>query len=152
MKPLAPLVLLALLAGCFAPTPAANQTPPAEAAPFHAEGTAWLPSATDRRSEARVPFVVNATGMDATAHVSLGARWMIDLPKPTANVMAELRGPEGETLATATLGATRPEATLSTEDLPAGAYALVLLAYGGSDEGRAGGWGDHVDFVLDAKL
>lgn len=138
------LLATVALAGCAAPdavleasgSPGLDAPPPA---PFVAEGLTFLPpSQGEARETTEIPFYVNATGMTGDIVMRLGGRYVVELPPLLADVEVEVRGPAGDVIGGARLGASSSEATIALADLARGDHALVLLSYGGSD-GRANG-------------
>jgi hypothetical protein len=152
---------LLALAGCVTPAavesasaPGEATLPAASAAPFHAEGTYWLkPTQGNERATHEIPFTVNASGMRVVAKLSTGERYgPVDLFTSTSDVEAELVAPDGTSLQKASRPPGGPT-MLKLEGVAnaVGEGKLVLRTYGGSDEGQGGGFGDYVEFVLDAS-
>lgn len=145
--------ILALLAtGCItnAATDAPDATTQAAAAlPFAAEGRLFLPSSTGNdRAESLILFPVNASGMGLVADLALGSMYgPLAAPATIADVLVELRAPDGTVLADGALGTQNPQVHLEAMATVSGEHTLAILSYGGSDEEANG---DHVDWRLDA--
>lgn len=149
------LILFALLAGCTQ-LPASSVETPASVAdaiapfePFLAEGTLWLPPSTEDRVETLIPFPVNASGARLLAHAELGSTYgPLDSPITIADVLLELRAPDGTVLAEGRLGMEGPTADLEATSESVGEHTLAILSYGGSDEEANG---DRVDWRIETK-
>lgn len=129
----------------------AAATASANATPFVAEGTLWLPpSSGQEREESLLPFPVNATGMAIRVHVTLGSTYgPVELPVTMANVLVEVRDAAGEVLADGRVGTEGRELELEAEAGEAGEYVVALLSYGGSDGSSTG---DHVHWGIETAL
>ena len=140
---LVPSMLCVLaLAGCLdAPADAAVAALPPEAVPGGLlEGELFLPPSSGQdRIESVVELPANASGLRIDARVALGSRYgPLDAPVQTADVLVELRGPDGDVLADAHLSAQQTEATLEGDTVRDGPHTLALRSYGGSDEQENG--------------
>lgn len=151
--PMLALAALVALAGCVgAPAESASQEPladlPADLEGGTLEGTHWLaPSSGNAREEALLEIPANHSWMPITARLALGTMYgPLELPETTADVLVELRGPDGTVLAEGALGTGSRELTLEAMTEQEGPHVLALLSYGGSGgEGR----GDHVHYHVE---
>lgn len=154
MRAIFPLVTLSLLAGCIdAPTDATGAAAEDAWADLPVgglvEGEVFLPPSSGQdRVETLIEVPANVGGLTIVADLALGSRYgPVDAPLQTADVLVELRGPEGDVLADAHLGAQQTEARLEAETTMDGPHTLAILSYGGSD-GEANG--DFVSYRAEA--
>lgn len=146
------LVAIVLLAGCTAPdateTATTGPASPGEIAGGMVEGTVWLPPSQGQdRVETLVELPANHSGLRVAAQLALGSAYgPQELPLSTADVLVELRAPNGDVLADAHLGTQQREGTLEAATVEAGPHVLAILSYGGSD-GSANG--DHVHYHVE---
>jgi len=107
-------------------------------------GTLWLPDAVGASApETERNFTV-PIAMHATLALQLG--WTFPLAPAPAMAMVELRGSDGQVLASTMLGLPGPSNATLQADLPAGPCRLHFSTRGGSD---GSSHGDFLDFRLD---
>lgn len=114
------------------------------------EGTLWLPpSDSEARKETMIGLPANFSGMLLVGELTLGSQYgPAALPATVADVLVELRGPNGDVLDDAQLSTSEPTATLGATTTMAGPHTLAILSYGGSD-GQANG--DYVRYSVESK-
>lgn len=140
-----------LLAGCAAPDAIREANAPAAPQPWHSEGAFFVkPSQNSDLSTVEIPFLVNATGAEATATIAARERYgPVELPRSSAYVEARLVDADGNTLAEARrMPGGEPTLTLRAKDVPRGEAKLILGIGGGSDEQANG---DLIEYTLDAR-
>lgn len=144
----AALVLAATLAGCAAPAdpvePVADVPPLVE--PFLQEGVWWVEPSTNGMSRFEAPLDLVAGHSALRIDVAARSTYVVDAPW-TGEAIVEVLDPDGEVAATGTL---KPGATSGSYEVDApraGAWTLVLQAYGGSGSGM----GDSISWRAAAE-